>query len=103
MNPSVLNTRLLSAIPIGANRIATIVCANRFILVASPVEPDNDLIIKSFGGDKPGLRFYHRQDDSYIKILSPLQKNIMILSPLQENFIMNLSLPTGGFFFYPQR
>ena len=63
----------------------------------------NDLIIKSFGGDKPGLRFYHRQDDSYIKILSPLQKNIMNLSPLQENFIMNLSLPTGGFFFYPQR
>ena len=41
MIPSVPNTRMPSAIPIGANRIATIVCANRFILVASPVEPDN--------------------------------------------------------------
>ena len=41
MIPSVPNTRMPSAIPIGANRIATIVWANRFILVASPVEPDN--------------------------------------------------------------
>ena len=46
MIPSVPNTRMPSAIPIGASRIATIVCANRFILVASPVEPDNYLLMR---------------------------------------------------------